>query len=114
MGLEPGPEATQFEEEATRVELTPEPADFIEDATTIVLTPDAAPSGEPGTPPYETARQGLEGHLATFISSVTSDAAAWTWARRRSPSCWSRRAASSTDTSHAKPPARTRRAASAA
>ena len=74
MGLEPGPEASQFEEEATRVELTPEATDFLEDATTIVLTPDAAPSAEPAAPPYETARQSLESHLATFISSVTSEA----------------------------------------
>lgn len=76
MDLEPRPDPTKFVEEATRIELTIDPIetpdDYIEDATTIVLTPDAEPPA--GTPAYEAARQSLEGHLATFISSVTTEA----------------------------------------
>jgi serine/threonine protein kinase len=72
MALEPTP---GFVEEATRIELTADPVDdYVEDATTIVLTPNAEQPPLPGTPPYEAARQSLEGHLATFISSVTNEA----------------------------------------
>lgn len=77
MGLEPNHEPGEFAEEATRIELTPD-ADatpsFVEDATTIVLTPDAEPPPAADTAPYAAARQSLEGHLATFISSVTNEA----------------------------------------
>lgn len=68
MGLEHPPEAGDCDEEATRIDLTPDAgneSEIAEEATAIVMTPDQAPT---------TAGQSLEGHLAAFISGVTTDA----------------------------------------
>lgn len=67
MGLERPPEVGDREEEATRIDLTVDTGNdctITEEATAIVMTPDRAPA----------AGQTLEGHLATFISAVTTDA----------------------------------------